>query len=407
VPHDVALIETIAAGFCYALVGGFVAARIGLPPLLGYLAAGVLVGPFTPCFVADSELAAQLAEIGVILLMFGVGMHVSLRDLLAEWRLVLPGASAQILIASLLGLLLGRWFGWGLGAGLVFGLCLSIASTVVLLRALETMGLLASRAGRIAVAWLVVEDLLTVLALVVLPTLAGPLGGGTAEADPAATWRALLSALGRITFFMAVIFGVGTKVLPAVLEQVVRTGSRELFTLAVLAAALVIAFVSAEVFHLSFALGAFFAGVVVRESDHSHRAETESRPFQDTFVVMFFVSVGMLFDPAMVTAEPWAMLAAFAVIVVSKPLVSYAVLRLAGAPLAVAALVGAGLGQIGEFSFVLAALGRELGVLTSAAEQAVLGGALASIVLSPFLLRLARLVPGVAVTPAPAPPAHP
>ena len=390
--HDVALIETIAVGFGYALVGGFIAARVGLPPLLGYLVAGVLVGPFTPGFVADRSLAPQLAEIGVILLMFGVGMHVSIKDLLAEWRLVLPGATAQIVVSASLGMLVARYFGWTLGAGLVFGLCLSIASTVVLLRALEAMDALSSRAGHIAVAWLVMEDLLTVLALVILPALAGPLGGVGAAGQGSSSdvlW-AVGSALGRVAVFVGLMLVVGARVLPLLLEQVARTGSRELFTLAVLACALGIAFVSAELFHLSFALGAFFAGAVIRESDHSRRAEADSRPLQDAFAVLFFVSVGMLVDPATITREPWPMLAAALVIVVAKPIASFAVLRLAGAKQPDAALVAAGIGQIGEFSFVLAALGKELGLLTAGAEQAVLGGALASIMINPFLLRAAK-----------------
>jgi len=391
--HDVSLIETIAFSFGWALVLGFVAARIGLPPLLGYLAAGIVIGPFTPGYVADVRLAPQLAEIGVILLMFGVGMHVSIRDLLSQWRIVIPGAISQIAVSTAIALGLADLWGWSFGAGLVFGLCLSIASTVVLLKALETLGVIEADAGRIAVAWLVVEDILTVLALVVLPALAGPLGATPAEAAHAGTrdlWLELATAVGRVVVFVALVLAVGGRVLPFLLERVIRTGSRELFTLAVVAIALGVASAAAQLLHLSYALGAFFAGVVIRESGHSNRAAHDTLPLQDAFAVLFFVSVGMLFDPSALWRHPREIAAATAVVVLVKPIAAFVIARICGCPAQDAITVGAGLGQIGEFSFILAGLGHELGLLPDQAVQIILGTALASIVLNPFAMRLAQ-----------------
>jgi K+:H+ antiporter len=387
VPHDVALISTVAVGLAFAFVGGFAALRLGLPPLVGYLVAGVAVGPFTPGFVADTRLAGQLAEIGVMLLMFGVGMHFSLRDLYAVRRIAVPGALVQIAVATLLGAAMARLLGWSLGAGLVFGLALSVASTVVLLRAFEAKGLLASPDGRIAIGWLIVEDLVMVAALVLVPVLAtGPGSGGAGAAA-----LALLVAIAKIGGFIALMLIVGARLLPWLLDQVVRTGSRELFTLAVIAAALGIAFDAAEMFGASYALGAFFAGIVVNASDHSHRALEQAKPLEDAFAVLFFLSVGMLFDPAILLREPLQVLAVLAVVVLGKSLAGFAILRLAGYAAGTAATIAAGLAQIGEFSFMLAALGEGYGLLTREAHNLILAAALLSISLNPAVLAVARL----------------
>jgi monovalent cation:H+ antiporter-2, CPA2 family len=317
-PHDIALISTIAVSLAFAFVGGFIAVRLRLPPLLGYLLAGIAVGPFTPGFVADAGLASQLAEIGVILLMFGVGMHFSLRDLWALRLIVLPGALGQIAIATALGMVLAASWGWSIGAGLVLGLALSVASTVVLLRALERQGLVQSLAGRIGVAWLVVEDVVTVLVLVLLPAVSGLLGGTVPAGSDGNLLITLAVTLGKVAAFVAFMLAIGTRLLPFLLHQVARTGSRELFTLAVVAVALGIAFGSAELFGVSFALGAFFAGIVLNESDHSHRALSETQPLQDAFAVLFFVAVGMLFDPAILIRQPLQVLAVLAIVIVGK-----------------------------------------------------------------------------------------
>jgi CPA2 family monovalent cation:H+ antiporter-2 len=388
-PHGTSLISTLAVGLAFAGIGGFVASRLRLPPLVGYLLAGIAVGPFTPGFVADPEITPQLAEIGVVLMMFGVGMHFSVRDLLAVRKIALPGAIVQIAIATALGMALAWSWGWTLGAGIVFGLALSVASTVVLLRALEARGILSSVNGRIAVGWLVVEDLVMVLTVVALPALAGVLGG---HADPAAThdlaWM-LAVTLGKVAAFIALMLVVGARVLPFVLDQVVKTGSRELFTLAVIAAALGIAFGSAELFDVSFALGAFFAGLVVNESDHSHRAAVELQPLQDAFVALFFVSVGMLFDPAILLREPLAVLAVLAIIVLGKSIVALLIVLAFRYSWATALTVAASLAQIGEFSFILAGLGVELGLLPAEGLNLILAGALLSITLNPLIFRLA------------------
>ncbi|HEX5389181.1 MAG TPA: cation:proton antiporter, partial [Burkholderiaceae bacterium] len=304
-PHDVSLIATLAAGFGMALILGFVAERLKLPALVGYLVAGILIGPSTPGFVADVAIASQLAEIGVMLLMFGVGLHFSIGDLLAVKRIAVPGAVVQMGLATVLGMFMAWTWGWTWGSGLIFGLSLSCASTVVLLKALESRGVLDSMNGRIAVGWLVVEDLATVLVLVLMPPLAGLLGGQAAPAaDAAPLWQTLGLTLLQVAAFVALMLVVGRRVLPWLLWQVARTGSRELFTLAVIAGAIGIAFGAAALFSVSFALGAFFAGMVMRESEFSHRAAQESLPLRDAFSVLFFVSVGMLFDPSVLVAEP-------------------------------------------------------------------------------------------------------
>jgi CPA2 family monovalent cation:H+ antiporter-2 len=381
-PHSVNLIHTIAAALGLALALGFVATRLRLPALVGYLLAGVVLGPFTPGFVADAEMASQLAEIGVMLLMFGVGLHFSLGDLLAVRKIAVPGAVVQMIVATALGMALATWWGWGLGGALVFGLALSVASTVVLLRALETLGILDTHTGRIAVGWLVVEDLAMVLVLVLLPPLAGWLGGSGTEVDGATLWQTLGWTLLQVGGFVAL---VGRRLFPWVLWQVARTGSRELFTLCVVAAAVGIAFGSAALFGVSFALGAFFAGMVMRESEFSHRAAQESLPLRDAFAVLFFVSVGMLFNPVVLWDRPLQVLAVVAIIMVGKTLAAAALVLAFRYPLNTALTVSASLAQIGEFSFILVALGASLGLLPAEGASLVLAGALFSMALNPLL----------------------
>jgi len=369
-----------------------VAVRLGLPAIVGYLLAGVAVGPFTPGFVADTHLAPQLAELGVILLMFGVGIHFSPRDLLAVRAVAVPGAVGQIAVATALTAGVAWWWGWGLGAGLVLGLAVSVASTVVLLRALEERGLLASDAGRVAVGWLLVEDLVTVLALVLLPALAGQLGGaGAGPAAPAAEAGLAVSlalAVAKVVLLGAVVLVVGTRAVPWLLARASATGSRELFTLAVLAVALGIAYGAARVFGVSFALGAFLAGLTVAESDLGHRAAEDALPLRDAFAVLFFVSVGMLFDPAVLLTAPGRVLAVLGLIVVAKPLAALALTALVRRPLGTGLVAAAGLAQIGEFSFILAGTGIALGLLPPEGASLILAGALLSITLNPLLFRL-------------------
>ncbi|SFE77005.1 YbaL family putative K(+) efflux transporter [Paracidovorax wautersii] len=385
--HSLSLINTIAAGLGLALLLGFIATRVKLPALVGYLLAGVMIGPFTPGFVADREMASQLAEIGVMLLMFGVGLHFSLGDLLAVRRIALPGAVVQMVVATLLGMGLATWWGWGLGGALVFGLSLSVASTVVLLRALETQGILDSYTGRIAVGWLVVEDLAMVLVLVLLPPLAGWLGGSGAETPAADVWRAVGITLAQVGAFVVLMLVVGRRVFPWVLWQVARTGSRELFTLCVVAAAVSIAYGSAALFGVSFALGAFFAGMVMRESEFSHRAAQESLPLRDAFAVLFFVSVGMLFNPWVLVERPLQVLGVVAIIILGKTLAAAALVLAFRYPLNTALTVSASLAQIGEFSFILVGLGSSLGLLPPEGASLVLAGALISIAVNPVLFR--------------------
>jgi CPA2 family monovalent cation:H+ antiporter-2 len=389
--HNISLITTLAGGFGLALIFGFLAEKLKLPALVGYLLAGILIGPATPGFVADVELAAQLSEIGVMLLMFGVGLHFSLDDLLAVKKIALPGAVVQMTVATLLGMGVAMFWGWSTGASLVFGLSLSCASTVVLLKALEARGILDSMNGRIAVGWLVVEDLATVLVLVLLPPLAGVLGGAPDTAQAAGPlWVTIGQTLLQVGAFIAVMLVAGRRVLPWLLLQVARTGSRELFTLAVIAAAISIAYGAAALFSVSFALGAFFAGMVMRESDLSHRAAEESLPLRDAFAVLFFVSVGMLFDPMVLVEEPLHVLAVVAIIVVGKTLAAMALVLLLRYPLNTALTVGASLAQIGEFSFILAGLGLSLGLLPQEGLSLVLAGALISIALNPFVFAAIR-----------------
>ena len=377
--HETSLIAMVAIGLAFAFVGGFVAIRLRLPPLVGYLLAGIAVGPFTPGFVGDPRLASQLAEIGVILLMFGVGMHFSVTDLWAVRSIALPGALAQIVVATALGTGVAYLWGWPSGAGLVFGLALSVASTVVLLRALESSRQVTTPEGRIAIGWLIVEDLVMVLTLVLLPAFASQLGG--AHTSPggstgAGVWLSLGTTLGKVALFVALMLVVGTRLFPWVLRHVERTGSRELFTLAVAALALGVAFGSAKLFGVSFALGAFFAGVVINESHLSHRAASDLQPLQDAFGVLFFVAVGMLFDPSILLRQPLQVLAVLAIIVIGKSLAAFGIVLALGHPLSTALTVSAALAQIGEFSFILAALGLSLGLMPVEGQNLILAGAL-------------------------------
>lgn len=389
-PHEVTLITTVAAAFGFALILGILAERCRLPAMVGYLVAGILIGPATPGFVADMSTASQLAEIGVMLLMFGVGLHFSLDDLLAVRRIAVPGAVVQMGLATLLGMGVATFWGWSVGAALVFGVSLSCASTVVLLKALESRGLLETHNGQIAVGWLVVEDLATVLVLVLLPPLAGLLGGnGEASGSGMSLWLALGKTLLQIAAFIALMLLVGRRVLPKLLWLVARSGSQELFTLAVIAAAIGIAYGASALFNVSFALGAFFAGMVMRESEFAHRAASESLPLRDAFAVLFFVAVGMLFDPVVVVEAPLKVLAVVAIIILGKTLAAMALVLALRYPLNTALTVAASLAQIGEFSFILAGLGVSLGLLSGEGQSLVLAGALISIALNPLLFAIA------------------
>ncbi len=386
-PHEIPLISTLAAAFSLALVFGYVAVRLKMPALVGYLAAGIAIGPFTPGFVADGALAGELAEIGVMLLMFGVGLHFSIDDLLAVRRIALPGAVLQIAVATALGAALANWWGWDIGAALIFGLSLSVASTVVLLRALESRGALESMNGRIAVGWLVVEDLVMVIVLVLLPALAGLLGDDGKAAD-----GQLLATLGitllKVALFIGLMLVVGLRLLPRLLWLVARTGSHELFRLCVIAAAIGIAVGAASLFGVSFALGAFFAGMVLRESEFSHQAAQESLPLRDAFAVLFFVSVGMLLDPRVLVDQPMALLAVLGIIMIGKSIAAAALVLAFRYPLNTALVVSASLAQIGEFSFILVGLGASLGLLPDTGRSLVLAGAIISIALNPLLFAL-------------------
>jgi CPA2 family monovalent cation:H+ antiporter-2 len=381
--HHTPLIATIVVGIVLAFVFGAIAHRLKLSPLVGYLLAGVAVGPYTPGFVADQPLAAELAEIGVILLMFGVGMHFSLKDLLSVRAIAIPGAIAQILLATLLGMVLSWGLGWSLGAGLVFGLALSVASTVVLLRALQERKLIDTERGRIAIGWLIVEDLAMVLALVLLPALAGLLDGSSGPAaesfSAAEVTLALAITLGKVAAFVALMLVVGRRVIPWILHYVAHTGSRELFRLAVLAIGLGIAYGAAQIFEVSFALGAFFAGMVLSESELSHQAAEESLPLRDAFAVLFFVSVGILFDPLILLQEPLPVLAVLAIILIGKSLAAFAIVIAFRHPVGTALMIAASLAQIGEFSFILANLGVDLGLLPERGRDLILAGAILSI----------------------------
>ncbi|MBH9660636.1 cation:proton antiporter [Burkholderia multivorans] len=384
-PHDVSLIALLAAGFGLAMIFGYLASLLKMPPLVGYLLAGIVIGPGTPGFVGDLSLAQQLAEVGVMLLMFGVGLHFSLGDLLAVRKIALPGAIVQITVATLLGGGLALAWGWSIGAALVFGLALSVASTVVLLRALEGRRLVETVNGRIAVGWLVVEDLVMVLVLVLLPPVAGLLGGSPPGGEHAAgggVWSTLGVTMLKVAAFIALMLIVGKRVFPRILWLVARTGSRELFTLCMIAAAVGIAFGAAKLFDVSFALGAFFAGMMMRESEFSRRAADETLPLRDAFSVLFFISVGMLFDPKVLLDEPLHVVEVAAIVLIGKTLAAVALVVAFRYPLNTALIVGAGLAQIGEFSFILAGLGRSLGLLSAEGQNLILAVALISIALN-------------------------
>ncbi|HYM02666.1 MAG TPA: YbaL family putative K(+) efflux transporter, partial [Stellaceae bacterium] len=409
-PHHTPLVATIVAALVLAFILGTLAHRLRVAPLVGYLLAGVVVGPFTPGFVADRYMAGDLAEIGVILLMFGVGLHFSLKDLLSVRAIAVPGALVQIALATMLGMALAWALGWPLGAQLVFGLALSVASTVVLLRALQERRLLETEEGRVAVGWLIVEDLAMVLTLVLLPPAVGLLGGADAAgASMPEIARAVAITLAKVAAFVALMLLVGRQVVPRILHYVAHTGSRELFRLAVLALALGVAYGAAEFFGVSFALGAFFAGMVLAESELSHRAAEESLPLRDAFAVLFFVSVGMLFDPLILVRHPLTVLLTLLIIVVGKSVAALAIVRVFRYPLATAVTISASLAQIGEFSFILAGLGVSLGLLPVVGRDLILAGAILSILINPvFFVGLHRLGPWLerrktgGVAPAPA-----
>jgi len=400
--HQTPLIATIAAGLMLAFVLGLIAQRLRVQPLVGYLLAGVLVGPYTPGFTADPALATELAEIGVILLMFGVGLHFSLKDLLSVGRIAIPGAVGQIAVATLMGASLSWALGWPPIAGLVFGLALSVASTVVLIRALQERHILETQRGRIAVGWLVVEDLAMVLALVLLPALAVATEGN--GVPPTRILFMLLVTLAKVSIFVAIMLIVGRRVIPWLMHFTAHTGSRELFRLAVYAIALGVAYGAAHLFGVSFALGAFFAGMVLGESDLSQRAAEEAIPLRDAFAVLFFVSVGMLLDPAVFVEQPVAVIATIAIIVVGKSVAAYFIVRAFGHSRSTAFTVSASLAQIGEFSFILIGIGIGFGMVPKESRDLVLAGAIVSIMLNPliftFLERLAQEKPD-------APPARP
>ena len=385
-PHDTSLIGTVVAGLGVAFLMGALAHRLRISPIAGYLLAGVLVGPFTPGFVADTGLALQLAEIGVILLMFGVGLHFSLKDLLSVRKIAVPGAIAQIAVATALGMMLGLWLGWSIEGSAVFGLALSVASTVVLLRALQARDMVETEKGRIAVGWLIVEDLVMVLALVLLPAMFGDRGD---EANGAGLLQSAGIVLVKVVGFVAFMFVIARRVLPWVLHWVAHSGSRELFRLAVLAIALGVAFGAAVIFDVSFALGAFFAGMILGETQLSRRAAEETLPLRDAFAVLFFVSVGMLFDPKVLIEQPGPVLATVAIIVVGKSVAAYALVRAFGHNSGTALTVSVSLAQIGEFSFILAGLGVGLQVLPETGRDLILAGSLLSILFNPILFSIA------------------
>jgi CPA2 family monovalent cation:H+ antiporter-2 len=388
------LIAILVLGLGLAFVFGALAQRLRISPIVGYLMAGVVVGPFTPGFVADSSLAPQLADVGVILLMFGVGLHFSLKDLFALRRVVVPGAVAQVAVSSVLGMGIGWLAGWGIGGGIVFGMALAIASTVVLTRALNDRHVMDTERGHMAVGWLIVQDLLTVLALVMLPPLAGLLGSPerAADLDLSMLTRTLALTFGKLAAFVALMLIVGKRVIPAVLHYIAHTGSRELFRLAVLSVALGVAFIAAELFGVSFALGAFFGGLVLSESELSQRAAEESLPLRDAFAVLFFVSVGMLFNPAVILTEASLLAATLAVVTIGNATVAFFILRAFGRKQTDAMLIAVGLAQIGEFSFILSDLGIGLDILPERARNLILGASILSIFLNPALFALADRV---------------
>lgn len=386
--HSTPLITTIVGGLVLAYLLGMLAQRLKISPLVGYLAAGVLAGPFTPGFVADASLAPELAEIGVILLMFGVGLHFSLKDLLAVKNIAIPGAICQIAVATILGLGLSSLFGWGLFTGIVFGLSLSTASTVVLLRALEERQLIESQRGQIAIGWLIVEDLAMVLTLVLLPAAASIINNPESSASTSELLMSLGVTIGKVVAFILIMIFIGRRVIPWLLARTAATGSRELFTLAVLVLALGIAYAAVALFDASFALGAFFAGMVLNESELSHRAAQDTLPLRDAFAVLFFVSVGMLFDPMVLINHPLGVLGVLAIIIIGKSAAALLLVRMFGHNRRTALTVAVSLAQIGEFAFILAGMGVTLEVLNRQANDLILAGAIVSIMLNPVLFTL-------------------
>ncbi|MCD6040160.1 MAG: potassium proton antiporter [Gammaproteobacteria bacterium] len=390
--HSIPLITTLATAFGLALLFGFLAARLKLPVLVGYLFAGMLIGPYTPGFVANGEIARELAEIGVMLLMFGVGLHFSFSDLIAVWRIALPGAILQIIIATVLGAWVATTWGWGFGGSIIFGLSLSVASTVVLLRALEVHNRLKSISGRIAVGWLVVEDLVMVIVIVLLPPLAAWLDGKLHSVMEKNLIHALVFTLVKISAFITLMMVMGRKIFPKILAEIAQTDSRELFTLCVITTAITIAFIASKLFDVSFAMGAFFSGMMMRESPLSHRAVTHSLPLREAFAVLFFVSVGMLFDPLVLINHLIQLLTVVGIIVFGKTIIAIALLVCFRYPLNTALLVSVSLAQIGEFSFILAGLGVNLGLLPASGQSLILAGALISIAINPVLFKIINLI---------------
>jgi len=390
--HETSLVATIVVGLGLAFVFGAIANRLRISLLVGYLLAGVAVGPFTPGFVADQNLASQLAEIGVILLMFGVGLHFSPKDLLSVRKVAIPGAILQVIVSTLLGMGVGWLLGWSIGAALVFGLALSVASTVVLMRTLQDKRLLDTERGRVAVGWLVVQDLLMVVVLILLPPFAALLDGNLGRAGQGVDFGALAVALGitvgKVAAFIALMLVVGRRIIPLVLHYVAHTGSRELFRLAVLAVALGVAFVAAELFSVSFAVGAFFAGMILSESELSQRAAEESLPLRDAFAALFFISVGMLFDPTVLWREPLPLAGTLLVVLAGNAAVAFLIVRGLGHPIGMALTIGAGLAQIGEFSIILAGLGIGLHLLPEGARDLILGASILSILANPVIFAM-------------------
>jgi len=380
--HDLAIIVTLAGALAVALAMGWLTQRLGLSTLVGYMLAGIVVGPFTPGFVADTTLAPQMAEIGVILLMFSVGMHFHPQELLRVRRVAIPGAIGQSVVAGVAGWALARAFGWTDSAGIVFGMALAVASTVVLMRMLVQEDRLGSHDGHVAVGWLIVEDLFTVIALVVLPALA------MADARPSQTAVEIALAVGKAGIFAALIWALGTRLLAPIMERIARTRSSELLTLGVFVVALGVAVFAAEVFHMSVALGAFFGGLVVGQSRVGPQAAADMAPFRDVFSALFFVSIGMLFDPSVLTEQPLMLALALGVVLVLKPLAALVIVLLLRDTLRTALTVAIGLAQIGEFSFILAALGVSLGTLPPEGTNLLVATAIVSIALNPLLFRV-------------------
>lgn len=385
--HEFPLINTLASALGLALILGFLANRLKLPTLVGYILAGILIGPFTPGFVANSKIASELAEVGIMLLMFGVGLHFSLDDLLKVRKIALPGALLQIIAATVMGAFFALSWGWNLSASLIFGLSLSVASTVVLLRAMEKNGLLQTINGQIAVGWLIVEDLIMVLVLVLLPAIANIFSDSAFLMPAENLWISLLITVLKIALFVAVMLIAGKKLFPTMLWHIARTGSRELFTLCVIAAAVSIAYGASKLFGVSFALGAFFAGMMMRESEFSHRAAEESLPFREAFAVLFFVSVGMLLKPEIIINSPFKVLTVIGIIIIGKSIAAALLVHFFKYSLKTSLTVSASLAQIGEFSFILAGLGVSLGLLPEEGQSLIVAGALISIALNPIVFK--------------------